>query len=156
MRSKNESIATCGWNTYAGIVATNPDDELDLPEIQVLLERVVAEIDNAPNKVRYTMNGFVISVGTYVKPLLKEAKAAAGKIGAVEVDMGDTACQVPLATAYIEKVEKAGRIGKKRKSMMSEGQRRDGAAIRRRFMNPPDAEGAWRSAAKRQGVDRYS
>ncbi|HJN10581.1 MAG TPA: hypothetical protein QF564_17975 [Pirellulaceae bacterium] len=64
------------------------------------------------------MNGFVISVGTYVKPLLKQAKAAAKKIGMVEVDTGDTACKVPLATAYIEKVEAAGRVGKKRKTMM--------------------------------------
>jgi hypothetical protein len=63
------------------------------------------------------MNGFVISVGTYVKPLLKHAKAVAKKIGAVEVDMGDTACRVPLATAYIAKVEKMGRVGKKRKTM---------------------------------------
>jgi hypothetical protein len=52
-----------------------------------------------------------------VKPLLPQAKAAAQKIGAVSVDMGDTACQVPLASAYIEKIERAGRIGKKRKTM---------------------------------------
>lgn len=117
IRSKKESIATCGWNTYAGIVATMPDDKLDLEEVQGLLDQVVAEIDKAPNKVRYTMNGFVISVGTYVKPLLKEAKAAAKKVGTVSVDMGDTACQVPFASAYIEKVEQAGRIGKKRKTM---------------------------------------
>jgi hypothetical protein len=60
---------------------------------------------------------FVISVGGYVKPLLKQAKAAARQIGTVSVDMGDTACKVPLATAYIEKMEAAGRIGKKRKTM---------------------------------------
>ncbi len=59
------------------------------------------------------MNGFVISVGGYVKPLLKEAKAAAQEIGKVEVDMGETECKVPLATEYIAKMEKAGRIGKK-------------------------------------------
>ena len=62
------------------------------------------------------MNGFVISVGTYVKPLLKDAKRVAKAIGKVEVDMGDTACRVPLATDYIKKVEGMGRIGKKRKT----------------------------------------
>jgi 3-methyladenine DNA glycosylase AlkD len=117
IRSKQESIATCGWNTYGGIVATRPDEELDLAEIQGLLDRVVKEIGTAPNKVRYTMNGFVISVGAYVKPLLKKAKAAAKKIGTVSVDMGDTACKVPLAEAYIAKIETAGRVGKKRKTM---------------------------------------
>ena len=63
------------------------------------------------------MNGFVIAVGTYMKPLLKEAKEAARKIGEVSVDVGETACNVPLATAHIEKTEDAGRIGKKRKTI---------------------------------------
>ncbi|MCH7635098.1 MAG: hypothetical protein IIA36_10465 [Proteobacteria bacterium] len=117
IRSKKEAVATSGWNTYAGIVTTKPDDELDLAEIKELLDRVVNEIDAAPNEVRYTMNGFVIAVGAYVKPLLKQAKAAAKKIGTVKVDMGDTACKVPLASAYIEKIETAGRVGKKRKTI---------------------------------------
>ena len=115
--SKQESIAACGWCTYSGIVATRPDDELDAEEIKQLLERVVAQIGQAPNRVIMCMNGFVISVGSYVQPLLKQAKAIARKIGKVEVDMGDTACKVPLALEYIEKVEQAGRVGKKRKTM---------------------------------------
>ncbi len=115
--SKKESIATSGWNTYAGIVATTPDDELDLAEIKELLDRVVDKIDAAPNKVRYTMNGFVIAVGAYVEPLLKQAKQAAKAIGTVSVDMGDTACKVPRASAYIEKIESSGRVGKKRKTI---------------------------------------
>jgi len=117
IKSKKPLIASTGWCTYSGIVATRPDDALDLAEIKGLLEQVVKQIDTAPNRVRYTMNGFVISVGCYVQPLLGQAKAAAKKIGAVTVDMGDTACQVPLATAYIEKVESMGRVGKKRKTM---------------------------------------
>ena len=117
IESPKESIACSGWNTYSGIVATRPDAELDLQEVANLLDRVVRGIHTAPNHVRYTMNGFVIAVGAYVKPLLKQARAAAKKIGVVSVDMRDTACQVPLATAYIDKIEKAGRIGKKRKTI---------------------------------------
>ena len=98
-------------------MATRPDDELDLAEIKQLLQRVVDEIDAAPNHVRYTMNGFVIAVGSYVKPLLKEAKAAAKAIGVISCDMGDTTCKVPPATEYIEKVESKGRLGKNRKTM---------------------------------------
>ncbi len=115
--SRKESVASAGWNTYVGVIAVTPDDELDLGEIKGLLDRVVAQIDTAPDRVRYTMNGFVIAVGAYVKPLLKQAKAAAKKLGTVSVDMGDTACKVPLATAYIAKVEAAGRIGRKRKTI---------------------------------------
>ena len=39
----------------------------------------------------------------------------AEKIGPVSVDMGDTACKVPYAPDYIQKVQKRGTIGKKRK-----------------------------------------
>ena len=117
IRSKKESVASSGWATYAGLVAVTPDAELDLAEIEKLLKAVEKDIDSAPNRVRYTMNGFVIAVGSYVLPLKKAAKATAKKLGKVEVDMHGTSCKVPLATEYIAKVEKAGRAGKKRKAV---------------------------------------
>jgi 3-methyladenine DNA glycosylase AlkD len=117
MKSKKEHVASAGWCTYSGIVATTLDADLDLTEIEGLLNTVVKGIGSAQNRVRNTMNGFVIAVGTYVKPLLKQAKASAKQIGDVSVDVGDTACKVPLATAYIQKNEAAGRIGKKRKTI---------------------------------------
>jgi 3-methyladenine DNA glycosylase AlkD len=115
--SKNESVAICGWTTYAGIIATTPDEDLFFEEIRSLLAQIVSGIHEAPNRVRYVMNQFVIAVGAYVKPLLAEAKKASRAIGAVSVDMGDTACQVPVASEYIAKVEAMGRVGKKRKTM---------------------------------------
>ena len=114
MKSKNESVASSGWASYAALLSNTLDEELDFEEIKSLLNRVVNEIDGAANRVRYTMNGFVISTGCYVKPLWKQAVAAAKKIGKVSVEMGDTACKVPLATEYIEKVKSMGRVGKKR------------------------------------------
>jgi hypothetical protein len=115
--SKTDYIASSGWCTYSGLAATTPDAALDLKEMEGLLDTVVKKIDEAQNRRRYTMNGFVIAVGCYVIPLSKHAKTAARKIGAVSVDMGDTACEVPLATAYIEKVEAMGKLGKKRKTI---------------------------------------
>jgi 3-methyladenine DNA glycosylase AlkD len=117
IKSKKERVATAGWCTYSGLLATKPDDSLDLAEIEKLLGVVVKEIKSAQNRVRYTMNGFVIAVGGYVKPLSKQAKAAARQIGTVSVDVGETACSVPVASAYIEKLEAAGRAGKKRKTI---------------------------------------
>ena len=113
--SGKEEVASSGWNTYAGIVAFTRDEELDLAEIEALLARIETGIDAAPNRVRYTMNGFVISVGAYVLPLNERAKEAARKLGKVEVDMNGTSCKVPLATEYIEKIERAGRAGRKRR-----------------------------------------
>ena len=113
---KKESIASCGWCTYSGLVAITPDEELDLSEIKGLLKCIEKEIGSAANRVKYTMNGFVIAVGAYVRPVMKQAKATAKKLGEVHVDMGGTACKVPLALEYIEKIEKSGRAGKKRKT----------------------------------------
>ncbi|MEM8893619.1 MAG: DNA alkylation repair protein, partial [Bacteroidota bacterium] len=39
----------------------------------------------------------------------------AQKIGKVEVDVGGTACKVPLATTYIQKVIDRGTVGKKKR-----------------------------------------
>jgi len=117
MKSTKELVASAGWSTYSGLLALTSDDELDQKEIQSLLDTVVKSIHRAPDRVRMTMNGFVIAVGSYVKPLSKAAKAAAAKIGAVSVDVGDTACKVPDAAAYIEKMEKSGRAFKKRKTI---------------------------------------
>ncbi len=110
IKSKKEDVASAGWCTYAGLVAIKADNDLALGEIEGLLNRAVKEIKSAQNRVRFTMNGFVIAVGTYVKPLLKQAKVSAQKIGVVSVDVGDTACTVRLAT---EAYRKDGGFGQK-------------------------------------------
>ena len=117
IKSTKESVASSGWNTYAGIVTGTSDEVLDLAEINSLLKKIENEIDSAPNRVRYTMNAFVIAVGTYVTPLSKQAKTTAKTLGRVKVDMHGTSCKVPHATEYIEKIEKAGRAGRKRKTI---------------------------------------
>jgi len=115
--SPNAAIASSGWNALSGIVNSRPDDELDLPAIKRLLKRVIKEIHAAPNRVCYTMNTFVISVGGSVTPLTQDAQAAAKTIGKVTVDVGDTDCKVPDAGAYIQKIIDRGSQGKKRKNV---------------------------------------
>ena len=61
------------------------------------------------------MNGFVISVGSYLQDLNPEARNAADAIGKVSVNLGNTACKVPFAPDYIQKVMARGSVGKKRK-----------------------------------------
>lgn len=116
IQSDQEMTAACGWSTYAGYVAITPDDQLDLDEVTSLLRQVEQTIDQERNRVRYTMNAFVISVGGYVVPLAAEAKATAERIGKVHVDMGQTACKVPVAADYIRKIEERGTQGRKRKT----------------------------------------
>lgn len=116
IKSKKENIAAAGWSTLSSIANLRPDEELDLKKYSELLDHIGENIHDAPNRVRYVMNGFVITVGGAVKSLSKQAQKVAKKIGKVEVNVGDTACKVPLATDYIQKVIDRGSLGKKRKS----------------------------------------
>jgi 3-methyladenine DNA glycosylase AlkD len=116
IESKKENVAAAGWATLSSLVAITDDAGLDLKEIKQLLQRVQKTIHGQPNRVRYAMNVFVIAVGSYVQPLTEVATQTATKIGPVTVDMGGTACKVPSAAEYIQKVQKRGAIGKKRKT----------------------------------------
>ncbi|WP_438349323.1 DNA alkylation repair protein [Paenibacillus sp. FA6] len=114
--SDTESIATCGWSTYANYASITADEDLDLDEIRSLLHQVQTTIHGERNRVRYTMNTFVITIAAYVEPLHQEAVQVANEIGKIHVDVGQTACKVPLATEYIEKIESRGKIGVKKKT----------------------------------------
>ena len=115
IESEEEFIASAGWATLSSLVSVKPDNELNLEIISSLLDRVENEIHSAQNRVRYSMNGFVISTGSSVKALTDKAIRIGENIGKVNVDMGGTACKVPLATQYIQKVIDRGSLGKKRK-----------------------------------------
>ncbi len=113
--SPDPKIASSGWATLSSVIAIKPDTELNIQLIDKILNRVAKEIHKAPNRVCYTMNGFVIACGSYIAALTDKAIATAEKIGPVTVDVGGTACKVPLAKDYINKVKAAGKVGKKKK-----------------------------------------
>jgi 3-methyladenine DNA glycosylase AlkD len=112
--SSKENIAAAGWRTWSGIVTTIPEAALDLSAINALLKSIPNRIASAPNRVRASMNTFIITVGIYVDPLHEQAVAIAEQLGQVQVDVGDTACEIPLATAYIARTRAAGRTAKRK------------------------------------------
>lgn len=116
IESKDERSAATGWATLSSLVSIKNDDELDVAGLKKLLARVAKTIHQQPNRVRYTMNGFVIAVGSYVRDLTDTALETAQKVGDVYVDMSGTSCKVPAAADYLEKVQKRGALGKKRKT----------------------------------------
>ena len=116
IESTNESIAAAGWATLSSVVSVTDDEKLDLAALQKLLKRVEREIKKASDDVRYQMNGFVIAVGGYVAPLTDLAIETGERIGKVEADLGNNACQMPYSPDYIRKMQQRGNIGKKRKS----------------------------------------
>lgn len=113
-----DSIIAAGWSTLAGLLSITPDEQLDGALLQQLLERIRQTIHTLPNRARYAMNSFVIALGGYYAPLTAKAIETAQKIGKVNVNMGDTACKVPDAATYIDKMQQRGVIGKKRRTVM--------------------------------------
>jgi len=103
---KNEEIASAGWATLSRIVGPKVKTEIPADIIKSLLSRIEKDLKDSPNRVRYTMNGFLISAGSYKDEVTNTALEVAGKIGKVKVDMGGTACKVPDAASYIAKTRK--------------------------------------------------
>jgi 3-methyladenine DNA glycosylase AlkD len=115
LNSTEETKVAAAWGTFSYTLSVKNDDEIDFDLIFSLLEKVEKEIHQSQNRVKYAMNSFVISVGSYYKPLAEKAMKVAEQIGKVNVILGSTACKVPLATEYIEKTVKRTQF-KKRKS----------------------------------------
>jgi 3-methyladenine DNA glycosylase AlkD len=115
IQSDIERVAVAGWNTLSNYASLKKDEDLDLEKYSELLELVSLQIHTAQNRVRHTMNGFVIAVGTSIKSLTEKAILVSNNIGTVQVDMGGTSCKVPLAIDYLHKNIASGQIGKKRK-----------------------------------------
>jgi 3-methyladenine DNA glycosylase AlkD len=115
IESDEEMIADAGWATLANLVTLKPDNELDMDHLLKLIERVEATIHQAPNRVRYAMNSFLLCLAGYVPLFIDRVLAASKKIGAVHINMGNTSCQVPNIPDYLKKMEARGVIGKKKK-----------------------------------------
>jgi 3-methyladenine DNA glycosylase AlkD len=113
--SPEAHIQAAGWCTLANWLALRSNSELDIALYEGLLDRVGKGLQASANRVKYTMNNFIIALGSQVPELTAKCLAVADRIGKVEVEMGGTACKVPQVAEYIAKIESMGRIGKKKK-----------------------------------------
>jgi 3-methyladenine DNA glycosylase AlkD len=112
-----EHIEAAGWATLGALVSLKNDADLDIASLKSLLARIVRDIPSAKNRIRHTMNGFVISVGVYVTSLTEDVIAAARKIDVVTADKNGTAAKLPNAVEYILKMKERGALGKKKKTV---------------------------------------
>jgi len=124
---KGEWPRVLGWSVYARLVLQPARDlkegGLEDAEIGELLERIIATLQDAPNRTRHSMNQAVIAVGC--RPGWKtKALAAAKKIGPVEVDYGKTSCKADDAVAKINKTIDSYKKKGKRPVDGTAGQRR--------------------------------
>ena len=98
---KSEFVSTAAWNVLTS--QAMHDDTLTDAYCTEQIELIAREIHQRPNRVRHSMNMALISLGVRNPKLEKKARAAARKIGKVEVDHGQTSCETPDAAAYMTK-----------------------------------------------------
>jgi 3-methyladenine DNA glycosylase AlkD len=109
LASSDDRLRAAGW-TLIGVLA-NRDEQSPDDTFAKHLAQIEKSIHSVSNEVRYAMNGALIAIGGRSSGLRKAATAAAKRIGKIQVDHGDTACETPDAVVYIEKMWE--RLGKK-------------------------------------------
>ena len=97
----SEWPASVGWF----IVTCSAEDPgvWSLEELHGLLAQIEAEIGERPNRVRHEMNGAMIVMALRDASLREAVLAAAGRIGPVRVDHGQTGCKTPEVAPYVER-----------------------------------------------------
>ena len=99
--SPDEWTASTGWFI---VTCTAEDPEFwSVQELRVLLRQIEAEIAVRPNRVRHEMNGALIVIALRDGNLRRSVLAAAGRIGPVKVDHGQTGCKTPEVAPYVER-----------------------------------------------------
>ena len=120
IETKSEWKSSAGWNLIARGAAL--PGSYDRAELGGFLELIEARIHSSPNRTRYTMNSALIAIGLASPELQARALAAAKRIGAVEVDHGETGCKTPDAASYILKAasHRAARAAKPMRAAASD------------------------------------
>ncbi|MGY3778737.1 DNA alkylation repair protein [Isobaculum melis] len=107
-----------GWLTFGKYLTICSNDQVSEAEVQALLQRLKKEIHTAPNAIRYSMNQFIIYVGTYLPDFTNSALEIADEIRSVEVKLATKGCRLPDPIVKIQKVKDNNRLGVKRKHVI--------------------------------------
>jgi 3-methyladenine DNA glycosylase AlkD len=99
-QSEDEWIGRAGWRLVSEAAA---DPTVDDAYLEERLAEIEAYIHRAKNRKREAMNSALINIGIRSSVWAEQAIAAAGRIGKVHIDHGDTSCKTPDAATYIQK-----------------------------------------------------
>jgi 3-methyladenine DNA glycosylase AlkD len=114
--SEDEQRKTAAWSAMASNIGITDNDQLNFEELERLLDKIQREILTSEDRVRYTMNTFLIALGGGIPQFTDKCIALGEQLGKLQVNMGKTACTVPFAPQYILTMKDMGRIGKKKKT----------------------------------------
>ena len=116
MKSQDEWIGRTGWT----LVSHLAQKDMSIPDsfFEHALVTIEKTIHSSKNFTRHAMAFALIGIAVRNPDLEKKATAAAGRIGKVVVDHGETNCKTPDAIEYIKKIKahrakKAGRSAAK-------------------------------------------
>ncbi|MHC1682946.1 MAG: DNA alkylation repair protein [Clostridiaceae bacterium] len=115
IESGKELTMSAGWSCYTWLLGSRKDSEFDKEKLLELLNKVRENIHSKPNRTKYAMNNFIMTVGISYLPLHEEAKKTAEEVGVVEVLENGKLRQIQNALEYIEKEADKGKLGFKRK-----------------------------------------
>lgn len=113
--SGKELTMSAGWSCYDWLLGTRKDSGFNKDKLLAMLFMVRDKIHSQPNRTKYAMNNFIMSVGISYIPLHEEAKMVAQEVGSVDVFMGQKRCQTNVAIEYIQNAVEKGKLGFKRK-----------------------------------------
>ncbi|MCY1039903.1 DNA alkylation repair protein [Corallococcus sp. bb12-1] len=102
-RSSSEWVGRAGWQLLASLLVKTT--VLAGEDLAPWVKRIEQELPTAKNRVREAMNSALIALGAQGGALQTAALATAKRLGKVEVDQGDTACETPDAAQYIQKIQ---------------------------------------------------
>ena len=115
IEAKKENVACCGWSTLSNWLSFRPAEEIDVSEVESLLKRMEQTVRDQPNRLRFTMCNFVIAAGAFVPEVTQACLAIGKRLANLEVAPIKKGCSVPEIVEDLTKLQKMGRIGRKRK-----------------------------------------
>ena len=115
INSENHRYTQVAYSLLSIILGSYDNDLIDMNFISERLDHVKNNIQREENRVKYAMNNFVISVGISLPSFTQKAIDISKEMGVVNVHMGKTSCNVPVAHKYIKNAEDKNKLGIKRK-----------------------------------------
>ena len=114
--AKKENLACCGWSTLGSWLSFRPAEEIEVADVEALLKRIENTVHDQPNRLRFAMCNFVVAAGAFVPEVTQECLAIGKRLEKLDVQPVKKGCSIPEIVKDISKIQKMGRIGKKRKA----------------------------------------